>query len=56
MSKSYFGRRQTHAAGRSWSKWGAPLMVKPWWMFKAGMVGYWLICASIGAMLGVLAR
>jgi len=33
-----------------------PVRLKPWWTFKAGMVGYWLICASIGAMLAEIVR
>ena len=49
-------RRATHSAGARWSKWEAPLSRKPWWMFKAGMAGYWLICASIGAMLAEIVR
>lgn len=57
----YYGRRQSHAAGDSWRKWGDPgldprLPVKPWWAFKAGAAGLWLVLMSLGALLADLLR
>ena len=61
-------RRQSNAAGESWRKWGRaidlleeppahPLMVlQPWWQYRAGVVGLWLVLASLGALAAVLVR
>ena len=29
---------------------------QPWWAYRDGMIGFWLICASVGGLLAVLVR
>lgn len=53
-------RRATYSAGESWRKWADPMFdprfpIKPWWAFRAGMVGFWLVCMSLGALVAVVA-
>jgi uncharacterized membrane protein YdcZ (DUF606 family) len=54
-------RRATYSAGQSWRKWEDPMLdprfpVKPWWAYKAGMVGFWLVCGSLGALAALAVR
>jgi hypothetical protein len=52
--KPFRVRRPTYAAGERWSKWEAPLRQQPWWQYKAGLVGFCLVYASLGGLLAVL--
>lgn len=59
MSRSLFAR-SSEAAGRSWRKWEGTTRVSfpagPWYEYRAGIVGLWLIMASIGALVALVAR
>lgn len=52
-------RRYAQDGGRSWRKWGDPLMygkVGPDYSRRGRILLFWLVCIDAGALVGALVR
>lgn len=41
---------------RQWKRWSTDVQLQPWYRYRAGLLGFCLVYASLGAWLALLVR